>query len=273
MNKIKLFSYLFCFLLNTSLFSTEKAVICVPIADLIGQPIQILFPQQSTDISYTMLPVSWKENALYACPRLHQLLYNDMVNVVETKGNETCIQISQLFYITHESSIPQTIYWTHTKNLCLLSTIINNKININHIPQPICFDLKNKTTFDSNQHVITLIEPHYDLTTKLTFSVGTRFICASQQRKKTKKIKVFAIDYKHNKEITIYIPSYKCLYSEYTTNSIQQIKQFVDLLKAWAHQKHSFIPYVWGGTSFINTINTSFKNVTKENKATRNRCY
>ena len=36
------------------------------------------------------------------------------------------------------------------------------------------------------------------------------------------------------------------------------------MLKCWAHQKDSFIPYVWGGTSFINTIDTPFREITNK---------
>src|SRR5579872_3052169 len=50
----------------------DKAVISVPIADLLGQPAHNIYPEQSSDKSYNMLPVCGEKNNGYACPRLHQ---------------------------------------------------------------------------------------------------------------------------------------------------------------------------------------------------------
>jgi cell wall-associated NlpC family hydrolase len=260
MNKQKYTFFLLGLILIHSLNAQEKAVVCVPIADLLGQSAYTLYPNQPISQSYNMLPVSYKTNTQYACPRVHQLLYNDLVNVLEVKGEEAHIQISQLFYTTLSSSIPQITYWTQTKNICLLHNLINNNIDVAHIPQAIDFK---KPKEQYNNH-ITITYPHYDPATKLTFSAGTRFVCAYKRKKNMpKKIKVYAIDYTHNKEVCIHIPSYKC-YLNNSTHPREHIKEFVLLLKSWAHQKDSFIPYVWGGTSFTNTLKTSFKETTKQ---------
>src|SRR5581483_7356313 len=246
-----------------SLHAHEKAVICVPIADLVGQPLKTLYAQQSTHDTYNNIPVCWKDNPLYSCPRLHQLLYNDIVDVISTEGDETCIQISHVFYITPASQTPQTTYWTHTKNLRLFSNITAKNINLNHIPQPLSFHEKNKAPAPHEQHIVTLTVPHYDITTHYTFSVGTRFVCAQKPTHKHKNIKVFAIDYNNNTEIIITIPQNKYLLGGSTTNPVQQINQCVELLKSWAHQKNSFIPYVWGGTSLTTCFNGPFREITK----------
>jgi cell wall-associated NlpC family hydrolase len=41
----------------------------------------------------------------------------------------------------------------------------------------------------------------------------------------------------------------------------ERIADYVTLLKKWAHQKTGSIAYVWGGTSFISTINKPFSEV------------
>lgn len=238
------------------LFPHQKAVICVPIADLVGQPIHTIYPEQPSDDSYNSLPVCGEKNIGYACPRLHQLLYNDVVEIIATKNDETCINISNIFYITPTSSTPHTTYWTATKNLCLLKDLSHNHT---HIPEPIDFNDPQQHT-----HVITLTQPHYDEATHLTFSAGTRFVCTHKLKKYTpKKIMVFAINYAHNKEISISLPSHKCYINKNSTPT-EQINQFVQLLKSWANQENSFIPYVWGGTSFTATINSPFKEIIKE---------
>jgi hypothetical protein len=247
-------------ILYVSLNAMEKAVICVPIADLLGEPMHKIYPGQLVTNSYDNLPVCDKTNTRYACPRIHQLVYNDIVDIVETKNDETHIQISQLFYTKLSSLDPQTTYWTQSKNLRLLKDITQD---ISHIPQPLSFKENNKKSTSNNQHIITLKEPHYDSTTQLTFSAGTRFVCSQKPTQHRKKLKVFIIDYHNNKEHCITIPTDKCIFL-CNSNPNQHIKNFVDLLKSWANQNNSFIPYVWGGTSFTSTINTPFKVITKE---------
>ncbi len=263
----KIYHILYIFFLFP-IHAYEKAVVCVPIADLIGQSIQTIYSNQLINNSYNMLPVCWKENPQYACPRLHQLVYNDVVEVIETKGDESHIRISQLFYTSPSSQKPQTSYWTATKNLRLLSDLANSKININHIPSPIDFKQKNLTE-SNNYPTITLTSPHYDPTRQLTFSVGTRFVCAQAHKKQIpKKIKVFAHDYTQNKEICFSIETDKTFYSLNTNNPEQSIEQYVQLLKKWAQQKNGFIPYVWGGTTFTSTINKPFTSATRKTDGT-----
>src|SRR5690606_31109770 len=120
----------------------------------------------------------------------------------------------------------------------------HNKIKIDRIPQPINFNHPNN---EAHASTITLVAPHYDPHTQLTFSAGTRFVYAQKPKKSHAMVKVFTIHHPKNKEITISIPAHKCYI--YTTQTPQeQIKQYVLLLKQWAHQSDSFIPYVWGGT-------------------------
>lgn len=252
--------YTIFFLIFSAIINAqEKAVICVPIADLLGQPIHATYPEQSVDDFYKNIPVCYKINFNRACNRVHQLLYNDIVDVIEIKNDEAHIKISQFFYTTPSLPQPQTTYWTAAKNLRLLSDLTHHKIKIDHIPQPINFNLPDKI----HPLTITLVAPHYDSQTQLTFSAGTRFLYAQKPKKSHTMVKVFTIHHPKNKEITISIPMHKC-YIHTTQTPQEQIKRYVLLLKQWAHQPDSFIPYVWGGTSFCTSLNVPFKDVTKE---------
>jgi hypothetical protein len=113
------------------------------------------------------------------------------------------------------------------------------------------------------EKIVTIIEPHYDSTLKLTFSVGTRFIKkVSRRKKRASRIEVFAFDYPNLKEYIIKIPYHKCIMYNCTKTKEDRIADYVHLLKRWAHHKMGTIPYVWGGTSFTKNTPGNFKEVT-----------
>lgn len=254
--------YSICLFYNT--FAQQRAVINVPIADLIGQQITTLIPDTPAQQSYASLPVCEGEiKSSIACPRLHQLLYNDSVDVLKIVGDEAYIRTAHGYYLTPSSSQPQNTYWTYKKNLILLDDLTVHNISIASIPQTIDFSDTNNTALDC-ANIVTLTEPHYDSVLRMTFSAGTRFVKTSSPRKKrTTKIEVFAIDYAKMKLLTIKIPIDKCIIGGCTKTDAEKIADFVTLLKQWSHLKNGHIPYVWGGTSFIKPITTSFKEITK----------
>lgn len=247
-----------------NLFSEEKAVISVPIADLIGQQITTIIPDIPAENTYATIAMCGGQiKSSIACPRLHQLLCNDIIEVVKAVDDEVCIRITHAYYLIPSSSQPQVHYWTLKKNITPLDDLIAHNIPINHIPEPINFS-------DTHHHIlhhpdiVTLTEPHYDPTLHLTFSAATHFVKTPLLgNKKASTIEVFAIDYTKMKEYKIKIPCHKCIVDDHTKTKEERISDYVHLLKKWAHPKKGSIPYVWGGTSFIKPIQSSFKEVTK----------
>ena len=246
------------------MIAQQKAVINVPIADLLGQQITTLIPNSSAEQLYATIPVcSGEIKSSIACPRLHQLLYNDIVEVLKIVDDEACIRIAQGYYLIPSSQQPQTTYWMLRKNLTLLDDIAAKNIPITHIPPSIDFSDAGNAALNCPT-VTTLTEPHYDSTLHTTFSAGTRFVkTSSPAKKRSSTINVFAINYEKMKSHTIKIPITKCIISDCTKTNDQRIGDFVTLLKKWAHLKNGHIPYVWGGTSFIKPLHTNFKEVTK----------
>ena len=239
--------------------ATQKAVVCVPVADLIGQPLSTIYAEKNSSEAYQSLAVcSGKLNTTKSCPRLHQLLYNDIVEIIKTEKNEAYIKISQAFFITPSSSTPQNCYWTLKSNLKTFDELHNNNISTNHIPIALNF---NDTT-NNNKNIITLTQPHYDPHTQVMFSAGTRFVQIPSHTKK--KVKVYVIDYNTLQMHHITLPSEKCVFSSTQTKEVC-IQSFITLLQKWAHQQQGFIPYVWGGTSFTYTNNTPFQEITHNN--------
>lgn len=260
----KLFLTLF-FLFFYSTIDSYQAVINVPIADLIGSPIVTLRPDNQTETAYkTMATCGAQINSSFACPRLHQLVYNDMVNVIKTNNDEVCISTTHAFYLTPSSSTAQTQYWTLKKNITPLTDITSNNISPEHIPSAITFADSQHTALNRND-VITLKEPHYCSPLKTTFSVGTRFVRVPCTKKKLPSmIEAFAIDYRTMQERRIKIPHNKCSISCTTQTPDEKINNYVSLLKKWCLTKKGCIPYVWGGTSFSHTTPGAFKEVTQQ---------
>ncbi len=253
--------FIFALFINALCHTAQKAVISVPIADLIGNPMGTIWPHENISNAYAHIPTCGAQiNSSFACPRLHQLLYNDIVELIKTHNDEVYIRTSHAFYIT-SSPTPQTDYWTLKKNITLLDDITHANITLNHIPEPIAFTDKDNTALNCI-HSATLQEPHYCATLKTTFSAGTRFtVTPPTTKKQNSSVTVYAIDYTTMQEHQIKIPHKKCIITDQTKNNNECITNYVNLLKQWACTKNGFIPYVWGGTSFTHTASGSFKEI------------
>lgn len=230
----------------------HKALVVASVVDLVGQPMKTLFPKQSIKTSYNQIPLhSTDIYDNHACVRLHQLLFNDFVEVVKQRNNEVLIRISSPFYITHNSKKKHVDYWTDKDNIVLLHTLHANKIDISKLPKPVNFCTKN---IDVLNNTITLIKPFKDSITKNTYSAGTRFVRVS---KKTSphKISVYIFDRKSWSIKTTLVPKKKCVIHKKLSSKTKRIKMLLRILKDWANQKHGAIPYVWGGCSVIDMCN------------------
>src|SRR5438105_2543122 len=261
--KIRIF--IFCISLLSSLdrtYASQKAVICVPIADLLGQPITTIFPDTSAGQSYNSIGMCGTHiTSTLSCPRLHQLLYNDIIDVVKETEDEVCIQIPHAYYLTPSSTIPQNQYWTLKKNICYLDHINTSSIATSSLPNPINFsDTEHSALY--NPETVTLIEAYHHSKLKMIFSAGTHFVKTTTPiKKRASTIEVFVIDYTCMKQQTIKLPLTKCMLNSDKQTKEQRITDFVCLLKKWAHCKKGHIPYVWGGTSFRQSIHGNFKEI------------
>lgn len=261
----------------------KKAVINKPIADLIGQPITTIRPHEAPHDAYNNIALCGGQiNSSYACPRLHQLLYNDIVEVIKDTNDEVCISISQAYYLIPSSSTPsssakakfiqssvegadkQTHYWTLKKNITFLDDLNVCNIPTHHLPDPITFSDSMHTALTQN-NIITLIEPYYDPILRITFSVGTRFMQVPlSSKKRSSYVYAFAINHETHKEQQIKIPLSKCVIGDNIKTPMSRINDYVALLKKWTHTKTGCIPYTWGGTSFAHTTSGNFKEITRK---------
>ena len=220
----------------------QQAIVIVPVADLLGQS-QKISGAKNTLAAYTQVSICGKKGE-FACPRLHQLLFNEVVTIVEEYEDEVKVKVPHVCFETQDQGTPMDTYWTLKKNIISFDHLKKHRINLAEIPQPISYETK-KIEDDQS---ISLIMPHYDRKTGFTFSVGTRFVAKPDQENKT-TIAVYALDGQGTAMRTLHIPPSHCVRQKTSTNE-QKIALFLELIRRWSHQNNGFIPYVWGGCSF-----------------------
>ncbi len=211
----------------------QQAVVVAPVVDLVGQPMA------NMDLCYQSLPVA--SNNLENCPRMHQLIFNEVVEIIKETDHEYCIRIPHLFYITHASNTPKCCYWTNKKHLMKFSNL--PQAIHKFIPKPI--DFKQRST--DCDTIVTLMKPFYSKQLQMTFSVGTRFIIKSKKRQYAL---VHALNPKTKNMVILQLPT-----SHYVASAQNPQKTYVKLLNDWANMP-GYIPYVWGGCSLTQSNKT-----------------
>jgi cell wall-associated NlpC family hydrolase len=241
-----------------------QALIVVPVADLLGNPLKNLKQTESIAQCYQTLPLDLpfgdhKPDPFPLCPRVHQLRFNDTVRVLQDNGQEVCVEIPNVFFITDAQKKPHHTYWMLKENsipLRILSADDQKKI-----PAPISFG--DKTMPDATDTRV-LLYPVSDPITGHTFSAGTRFICDLPQTTATHYC-AYVYDAKDSCIKKISLPKKYCMPAPGKTPE-KKCAQFISLLRAWAHLKHGHIAYVWGGNSFTTKkISPILRHVTTQN--------
>lgn len=245
-----------CFLSCFSAYSSNKAVVIVPVADIIGSPIKHFSLAPSVKEAYELIGICGAPNqSSDGSPRIHQLLFNEVVDIVTDEqtlenADEVCIRFEGAFFITSKDTNPNHLYWTQKRNLLTLKKMKQRKLNLSNIPSQLNF---NNPQALNEQPVIVLIKPFFDTVTKQTYSAGTRFVYTIDETNSSfYKVPIFdrlTTSYK-----TTYIPIHYA-YVVTTQSKEKSITCFVNLLKRWAHEFPGKIPYVWGGCSFVGTDN------------------
>ena len=250
MNYLKKSIFFSCILLNSQ-FSAKKALVMVPVADVIGNPIATFNLAPTATQAYNTFSISGGPgNSSLECPRIHQLLFNETVDIMSEQGDEVAIHITSAYFITHNNHKPQTLYWTLKENLISYQKLQRKNLPLSHIPPTVDFTKRDN---QKSAHIIGLLQPFYDTTTQQTFSAGTQFVYDPEKS---------TSDY-----FLVYI--FKSATTAFTTNFIPRsaaiiiksqdqnsaIPLFIQILKRWAQPESGAIAYVWGGCSYCHTCN------------------
>lgn len=233
-----------------NLIAGTMGYFCVPVADLLLKPIT---SRSEKSCTYAHIAAS-PEKGQYACPRAHQGLFNERVEILQEVGDEVQIAISNCFYETPFSLEKQHFFWT------LRSSIITDKelekIGLSHdiFPEPICFD-KVLPTDD----VVTLLLPWHDTATGLIYSVGTRFKrYAAYDTPEGFGVIWYDQHTAHIRCATV--PAGMSTAGYHTLSLDERQKIFVHILRLWVHHNkpQEAIAYVWGGTSWTRSCSDTF---------------
>lgn len=259
---LRSFAYFALFLYVFIVQAHQPAMVIVPVADLVGAPIQTFHLAKTIKESYAKINLCGVAPLpTQGSPRIHQLLLHETVEIVSEDGDEVCIIIPQIFFITHELHKPQAMYWTLKKNLITLKKLESRKI-LDKIPEGPSYKTPEKIT--SVENTAVLIKPFYDPVTQQTLSAGTRFIVDTRSTSEN-YTHVFIFDRTTTTFKTSAIPK-KNLLMVQPRSKASSIACFVKLLQQWAHCQQGPIPYVWGGCSFTHCCNHGF--VEREKKLT-----
>lgn len=212
---------LFFVALSTFCAPAYNGFCSVPLADLLGGPINDFFSTKPIEKAYMQLPHGETRGTLNS-PRIAQLLFNQPVIIREQRGKEIKIEIPYLTYSSGKHS--HFTYWTLAHNITPLTN-------------------ENKAYIPLNKNNIFILR--YPVTLKgITYSAGTQFVQLKKQ--------------KHKTQIYIYNTATKNAEKIWIKNSlgITPPKDFKDkqqllvqLCKEWAHQNKGITPYVFGGLS------------------------
>lgn len=250
----------------------RKAVVIVPVADLVGEPIKTFGLAPTNKESYEKIAISFGDlrktgvDSSYGSPRMHQVLYNEVVDIIsEPKADagdeqEVWIALESAFFITSQLHKPQRLFCMQKKNLISLEKLKQRTVSLEYIPA--CPSFK-KTQEIPQKPTIGLIKPFFDPVTRQTYSVGTRFIFDPLESNPTHyAVKIF------NRSITNYQQTYipkESAYEITQKSKPEAIACFIKLIKEWAHCGAGIIPYVWGGYSYTACFpDAGFKEVPKK---------
>src|ERR1700722_17894415 len=149
-NILKRIVYALC-MLNCIAFQItarqEYAVVVTPVLDLGDSPSLVI---KSSNKAYDKFSLDGgKKNGSIGCPRMHQLIYHEIVQIKKKRGSDYEIEIPNIFYITHQSATPKNDSLINKKHLITFTELKNKKVDLSKFPDPISFD-KKKEAYDSS---------------------------------------------------------------------------------------------------------------------------
>lgn len=259
--------YMLCMLLSLttgSILASKQAICIVPVADVLIKPIEENNLDPDTQRAYEQIPISWgrRPEDQTVCPRGHQLLFNEIVTILEEKGPEVLIDLPNILYEKPTDITTRTSYWTLKKNLLALD-ILPDEVRTSFLPTPL-----SRKSHNSQQSppVVTLKLPFYDKITQKTYSAGTRFVFGAHNNN---NYIVYILDQTTQHMLVSQIPDNLCFLSTIKDHE-EKVKDFIGILKLWTDNAHGSIPLVWGGSSFTHLamdslFNEKFKTVASGN--------
>jgi hypothetical protein len=252
---------LYLFVVTTPTYSVKLpcyAACIVPVANALGTATPTHLTQAYYDIP-SMFDDSKPPYRRPGYSRIHQILFNDVVKVVELKDTQARIELPGVLYETTQAATPQVTAWVAAENLMCFSP---HSTKLQQFPAPLSTDKEQFLKAITNTVVLTW--PLYDPVTKLTFSIGTRFVHVATN---ADSYEVRCFNPTNRQMTTITVPK-QIAYLFHPKSPQAQRELFLQLVTSWAHPKQGIIQYVHGGTSATEFITSkNFHSSTFDNYA------
>ncbi len=215
--------------------STE-AIIIVPVTDAAEE--QVI---KGHGDSYELPALEIQADGKIIGLRAYQPLFNEVVKVVEVRGDEICCLINNNYYYTAEGK-RSNLFWMQKKDILYLKDLKNKLGNLDAVPAPYTENFSKYILLDG---ILTLAFPWQDKETGIWYSAGTRFVrVPSYDTSKAYAIKMI--------NFASYTAKIALIPKEVSVVTYSK-DAFVKILKAWTATT-SKIPYIWGGCSFISLV-------------------
>ncbi len=227
-------------LIVSSSVSPQEGIITVPVADLVGQSLRTLMPEQDVKKAYADVSMCFTYTGSTTCPRLHQALFNERVTILKAEGEELYIELPDTYYGFENGSKKNNRYWTLAQYVTPRAFFKQRGLSEQCIPS-----LEGES---STLHTIILTMPWYAKSTGYTYSVGTRFTVA---RTGLQSYSVYIFDPQRATIHIDYVPKSISIHQKHMLGSDAHIRtQFIKIIKRWIQNSSAAIPYVWGGASY-----------------------
>ena len=209
------------------------AMIAVPVTDALSKP-----AQTDPAMAYASLPYS-PDSSIDTCPRVHQLLFNEVGIVKEEQNGQVLIEFPHFFCEKRDTKERFAAFWLMASHIRVLQSQERALV-----PEPIQLQIL--------EPIVSLIVPWTDKTTGNTYSAGTRFKSIPEKNTPS-HFAIVMLDPKTGLPHEALIDGL-CAWFEHPREAKEAKKVFVSLLKVWANQSPQSIPYVLGGCSCISTM-------------------
>lgn len=208
------------------LLASYQAVCVVPVAEMTGQAF-------TEPTAYNAMAWDYV-NPATACPRLDQLLFHEVVTVLQEENGQLCIRAPERIY---QPATERGIFWLPKKALRAMRPEWRNKI-----PR------YNQATGQFYNAVVTLQKPWRHATTGTTYSAGTHFVLCQQQPANNDTTAVWCYNQQTRQPTCITVPTDYIVYQKKRT-ALQQRQLLIAIARQWITEQ-GFIPYVSGGCSY-----------------------
>lgn len=224
-----------------------QAIFIQPVSDLSSEKLS-LYGIDKLDYYYKHQPLSG-DTSRFDCMRTAQALFGEWCEIVhrDIKTHEVAVRFHH-FLVDQKGLLEPALFWTLDTNLLILDDE-TEKIASTIFPKAVSH--KDPSSLRNCNYII-LTYPFLDEKSKKFYSAGTRFMRLPEKDSDT----TFAVEFfepELGKMVEREVPTHHAWSCDKNNNDQERRTAFVALLKKWC-SGNKIIPYVWGGSSFLGTI-------------------